>query len=63
MNYLLKHFIEGKIEGRLEVTGRRGIRLKQLLVDVKDSRGYRKLEKKHLIALYGELALKESTDF
>jgi hypothetical protein len=30
-NYLLKHVIEGKTEGRIEVTGRRGRRCKQLL--------------------------------
>jgi len=30
-NCLLKHIIEGKIEGRKEVTGRRGRRRKQLL--------------------------------
>jgi hypothetical protein len=29
-NCLLKHFIEGKIEGRREVAGRRGRRRKQL---------------------------------
>jgi hypothetical protein len=41
-NCLLKHFIEGKIEGRIEVTGRRG-RSKQLLNDVKEERRYSKL--------------------
>ena len=30
-NCLLKHFIEGKVEGRIEVTGREGRRRKQLL--------------------------------
>jgi hypothetical protein len=30
-NYLLKNVIEGKLEGRLEMTGRRGRRRKQLL--------------------------------
>ena len=29
--------IEGNIEGRIEVTGRRGIRLKQLLNDLKEN--------------------------
>ena len=28
--------IEGKIQGRIEVTGRRGIRRKQLLNDLKE---------------------------
>jgi len=30
-NCLLKHVIEGKVEGRVEVTGRREVRRKQLL--------------------------------
>jgi hypothetical protein len=34
-NCLLKHVIEGKIEGRIGVTGRRGRRHKQLLSDLK----------------------------
>ena len=34
-NCLLKQVIEGKIEGRVEVTGRRGRRRKQLLDDLK----------------------------
>jgi len=34
-NCLLKHVIEGKIEGRIRVTGRRGRRNKQLLSDLK----------------------------
>jgi hypothetical protein len=34
-NCLLKDVIEGKIERRIEVTGRRGRRLKQLLDDLK----------------------------
>jgi hypothetical protein len=35
-NCLLKHVIEGKIEGRTEVTGRRGRRRKQLMDDLKE---------------------------
>jgi len=31
MNCLLKHVIERKIEGRIEATGRRGRRRKQLI--------------------------------
>ena len=34
-NCLLKHVIEGKIEGRVEVTVRRGRRRKKLLDDLK----------------------------
>ena len=34
-NCLLEHVIEGKVEERMEVTGRRGRRCKQLLDDFK----------------------------
>jgi hypothetical protein len=34
-NFLLKHGVEGIIEGRIGVTGRRGRRHKQLLSDLK----------------------------
>ena len=34
-NYLLKQVTKGKIEGRIEVIGRRGKRRKQLLDDLK----------------------------
>ena len=56
-NYLIKHVIEGKINGRIEVIGRRGRRGKQLLDDVKEKLGDWKL-----IGLCGELALEEATD-
>jgi hypothetical protein len=36
--------IEGKLEGRIEMTGRRGRRRKQLLDDLKKKRGYWKLK-------------------
>ena len=36
---LLRHVIEGKIEGRIEVTGRRGRRCKKLLDYIKERRG------------------------
>jgi len=35
-NCILDHVIEGKIEGRIEVKGRRGIRRKQLPADFKE---------------------------
>jgi hypothetical protein len=41
-NCLLKHVIERKIQGRIEVRGRRGRRRKQLLDDLKEKRGYGK---------------------
>jgi hypothetical protein len=45
---LLKHVTEGKIDGRIEVTGRRGRRRKQLLDDLKEKRGYWKLKEEAL---------------
>jgi hypothetical protein len=47
-NYLLKHVIEGKIEGSIEVIGRRGRRLKQLVHDLKEIRGQRKFKHESL---------------
>jgi hypothetical protein len=47
-NCLLRHVIESKIEGTLEVIGRRGRRRKQLLSDVKEERGYWKLKEEAL---------------
>ena len=40
---LFKHFIEGKIKGGIEVTGRLGGGCKQLLGDLKEMRRYWKL--------------------
>jgi hypothetical protein len=48
INYLLRQVIEGKIEGVLEVTGRRGGRHRKLLDDLKVSRGYSHLEEEAL---------------
>jgi hypothetical protein len=39
-NCLLNHVIEGKIEGRTDVTRRRGRRCKKLLDNLKEERGY-----------------------
>ena len=39
-NCLLNQVIEGKIEGRIECTGRQGRRRKQLLDDLKETRAY-----------------------
>jgi hypothetical protein len=41
-----EHIIERKMGGRIKVMGRQGKRRKQLLDDVKETRGYRKLEEK-----------------
>jgi hypothetical protein len=47
-NCLLKHVIEGKVEGRIEMTGRRGRRRKQLLDDLQEKRRYWKLKEEAL---------------
>jgi hypothetical protein len=39
---------EGKIQGRIEVTGRRGRRRKKLLYDLKERRGYSHLKEEAL---------------
>jgi hypothetical protein len=45
-NCLLKRVIGRKIEGRIEVTGRRGIRRKKLLDDLKEKRDTGNLKRK-----------------
>jgi hypothetical protein len=45
-NCLLKHIIEGKMEGGIEVTRRQSRREKQLLDDLKEMTGYWKLKEK-----------------
>jgi hypothetical protein len=45
---LLKHVIEGKIDGRIEVMGRRGRGCKQLLDDFTEKRRYWKLEEEEV---------------
>ena len=47
-NCLLQQVIEGKIKGWIEVTGRRGIRRRKLLDDLKDRRGYCHLKEEAL---------------
>jgi hypothetical protein len=47
-NCHLKQVMEGKIKGSMEVTGRLGRGLKQLLDDFKQKRGYWKLKEKAL---------------
>ena len=43
-NCLLQRVTEGKIQGRIEVTGRQGIRRRKLLDDIKEMRGYTHLK-------------------
>jgi len=45
---LLNHVTEGQIEGKIEVTGRRGRRRKKLLDDLKGTRKYWKLKEEAL---------------
>jgi hypothetical protein len=59
-NCLLKHVIEGKIEGRMKVKERLGRRRQQLLDGLKEKRGYWQL--KEYIAPCGELVLEEAMD-
>jgi len=47
-NCLLQQVIEGKIKGGIEVTGRRGRRLRKLLDDLKVRRGFSHLEEEAL---------------
>ena len=47
-NCLLRHIIEGKIDGRIKVTGRWGRRRKKLLNDPKEHTGYCKLKEETL---------------
>jgi hypothetical protein len=47
-NCLLKHVIEGKLEGRTQMKGRWGRRRKQLLYDLKEKRRYWNLKEEAL---------------
>jgi len=47
-NCLLQRVIERKIKGGIEVTGRRGRRLRKLLDDLKERRGYSHLKEEAL---------------
>jgi hypothetical protein len=47
-NCLLKQVIEGKIQGVIEMTRRRGRRREKLLDDLKDRRGYSHLKEEAL---------------
>jgi hypothetical protein len=58
-NCLLKHVIEGKTEGRIEVRGRRGRRCKHLLDDLKEKREYWKLKEDAIGHTLWELALED----
>jgi hypothetical protein len=57
MTCVLKHFIDGKIEGK----GRRRMKPRQLLEDLKEARSSWNFKRKHYIAVSGEVALKQTT--
>jgi hypothetical protein len=48
-NCLLQQVIEGKKKGEMEVTGTRGRRLRKLLDDLKERRGYSHLKEGALV--------------
>jgi hypothetical protein len=60
-NCLLQWFIEGKIKGGIEVTGRRGRRRRKRLDDLKERRGYSHLKEEALDRTLWR-ALEESLD-
>jgi hypothetical protein len=47
-NCILQRVTAGKIQGRIEVTGRQGRRLRKLLDDLKERRGYSHLKEEVL---------------
>jgi hypothetical protein len=57
-NCHLRHVIEGKIEGKIKVMGRRGRRPKNVLDDLQEKRGYVKLKEKTLDRTLWESRLK-----
>jgi hypothetical protein len=60
-NCLLKRVIEGKVEGRIEVSRRRGRRRKELLGELQERKGYRRLKDGALDRIV-ELALEGTVD-
>jgi hypothetical protein len=60
-NCLLQRFIEGKIQGWIEVTRKQGRRRRKLLDELRERRGYSHL-KQEALDRTGELALEEALD-
>jgi len=58
-NCLLKYVIQGQVQGRMEVIGRRGGGRQQLLDDLKEIREHCKL-KEEALYLCGKFALEEA---
>jgi hypothetical protein len=61
-NCLLKHAIEGKLQGRIWMMGRWWRRRRQLLNDLREREDPGNRTRKLSIALYGDLALGETVD-
>jgi hypothetical protein len=61
-NCLLKDIVEGKIEGEIEMTGRRGRRVSSYRMTARKPEDVGNGKGKYQIALYGELPLQESMD-
>jgi len=61
-NCLIKHIIEGKVEGRVKVTGRLGRRRKELLDDLKEKVYIGNWKRKYYFTLSGEHALEDDMD-
>jgi hypothetical protein len=59
---LLKHVIEGMIEGRIEVKGRQGRKRTQLLCDLKDRRGYCKFKEEVIARSLWSNGFEETAD-
>ena len=53
----MKHNIEGKIVGRIKLTGRRESRRNQLLDDPQETKGYCKLKEEAIYRILGETRL------
>jgi len=60
--YSCPRVIEGELEGRIKVTGRRGKRRKQLLDDLRKRADIAIWKRKQWIALCWRLALEETMD-
>ena len=60
-NCLIQRVIEGKIQGGIEVTGRRGRRRRKLLDDLKESRGYSHLKEEALDRIMWRAVIRQTT--
>ena len=61
-NYLLKHVIEGKTEGRIEMTGRRRQRRRQPLDNLEEMKGYYKLKEEAIFHALWRTLLEQPID-